>query len=153
MTGWRLGWMILPDDLVAPVDALAGNFSLCPPTLAQHAGIAALGPAGMAAARRNVTDYSAARDLLLGRLPELGWTRVAPADGAFYVYADVSSSGLDSVTWCGRLLEEAGVALTPGTDFDPVDGHQFVRLSFAAGIDVVRDAVDRIIAWQASLTR
>jgi aspartate/methionine/tyrosine aminotransferase len=153
MTGWRLGWLILPDDLVAAVDAVAGNFSLCPPTLAQHAGIAALGPAGMAAARRNVTDYSAARDLLLGRLPELGWTRVAPADGAFYVYADVSSSGLDSVTWCGRLLEEAGVALTPGTDFDPVDGHQFVRLSFAAGIDVVRDAVDRIIAWQASLTR
>jgi aspartate/methionine/tyrosine aminotransferase len=152
MTGWRLGWMILPDDLVAPVDALAGNFSLCPPTLAQHAGIAALSPAGMAAARQDVAGFTASRDLLLARIPELGWTDVAPADGAFYLYADVSASGLDSITWCARLLDEAGVALTPGTDFDPVDGHRTVRLSFAAGIDVVRDAVDRIIAWQQTLT-
>jgi aspartate/methionine/tyrosine aminotransferase len=152
MTGWRLGWMILPDDLVTPVDALAGNFSLCPPTLAQHAGIAALSPAGMAAARQDVVGFTASRDLLLARMPELGWTDVAPADGAFYLYADVSASGLDSITWCARLLDEAGVALTPGTDFDPVDGHRTVRLSFAAGIDVVRDAVDRIIAWQETLT-
>ncbi len=152
MTGWRLGWMVLPDDLVAPVDALAGNFSLCPPTLAQHAGIAALSPAGMAAARQDVAGFTASRDLLLARMPELGWTDVAPADGAFYLYADVSASGIDSVTWCARLLDEAGVALTPGTDFDPVDGHRTVRLSFAAGIDVVRDATDRIVAWQETLT-
>jgi aspartate/methionine/tyrosine aminotransferase len=152
MTGWRLGWMILPDDLVAPVDSLAGNFSLCPPTLAQHAGIAALSPAGMAAAAQGVTGLAASRDLVLARMPELGWTDVAPADGAFYLYADVSASGLDSITWCARLLDEAGVALTPGTDFDPVDGHRTVRLSFAAGIDVVREAVDRIIAWQQTLT-
>jgi aspartate/methionine/tyrosine aminotransferase len=151
MTGWRLGWLILPDDLVAPVDALAGNFSLCPPTLAQHAGIAALSPLGMAVARQNVTSYAAARDLLLERLPELGWTRVAPADGAFYLYADVSASGLDSVTWCARLLDEAGVALTPGTDFDPIDGHRSVRLSFASPVDEVREAVDRIITWQEGL--
>jgi aspartate/methionine/tyrosine aminotransferase len=152
MTGWRLGWMILPDDLVAPVDSLAGNFSLCPPTLAQHAGIAALSPAGMAAAAQGVTGLAASRDLVLARMPELGWSDVAPADGAFYLYADVSASGLDSITWCARLLDEAGVALTPGTDFDPVDGHRTVRLSFAAGIDVVREAVDRIIAWQQTLT-
>jgi hypothetical protein len=152
MTGWRLGWMVLPDDLVAPVDALAGNFSLCPPTLAQHAGIAALSPAGMAAARQDVAGFATSRDLLLARMPELGWTDVAPADGAFYLYADVSASGIDSITWCARLLDEAGVALTPGTDFDPVDGHRTVRLSFAAGIDVVREAVDRIIAWQQTLT-
>ncbi len=151
MTGWRLGWLVLPEDLVGPVDALAGNFSLCPPTLAQHAGIAALGPAGMAAARANVTGYAVTRDLLLARLPELGWTRVAPADGAFYLYADVSASGLDSVTWCARLLDEAGVALTPGTDFDRVDGHRSVRLSFASPVDVVGAAVDRILAWQAGL--
>ena len=150
MTGWRLGWLILPDDLVGPVGALAGNFSLCPPTLAQHAGIAALSPAGMAAARQAVTDYAAARDLLMARMPELGWTHVAPADGAFYLYADVSASGMDSVTWCARLLDEAGVALTPGTDFDPVDGHRYVRLSFASPIEVVREAVDRIIAWQGA---
>jgi aspartate/methionine/tyrosine aminotransferase len=87
--------------------------------------------------------------MLLERLPELGWAHVAPADGAFYLYADVSASGLDSVTWCARLLDEAGVALTPGTDFDLVDGHRFVRLSFASPIEVVREAVDRIVAWQA----
>ena len=150
MTGWRLGWLILPEDLVGPVDALAGNFSLCPPTLAQHAGIAALSPAGMAAARQAVTDYAAARDLLMARLPELGWTHVAPADGAFYLYADVSASGMDSVTWCARLLDEAGVALTPGTDFDPVDGHRYVRVSFASPVEVVREAVNRIIAWQCA---
>jgi len=150
MTGWRLGWLVLPDDLVTPVDALAGNVALCPPALAQHAGVAAFSPAGMAAARANVERYADSRALLLDRLPELGWTRVAPADGAFYLYADISDSGLDSVTWCARLLDEAGVALTPGTDFDPVDGHRWVRLSFASSVEVVREAVDRIVAWQAS---
>lgn len=151
MTGWRLGWLVLPDDLVAPVDALAGNVALCPPALAQHAGIAAFSPEGMAAARENVERYAAARALLLSRLPELGWTHVAPADGAFYLYGDVSASGLDSVTWCARLLDEAVVALTPGTDFDPVDGSRYVRLSFASSVDVVRAAVDRIVAWQRTL--
>ncbi|WP_426593918.1 pyridoxal phosphate-dependent aminotransferase [Cellulomonas sp. McL0617] len=151
MTGWRLGWLVLPDDLVTAVDALAGNVALCPPALAQHAGVAAFSPAGYAAARSNVSRYAESRSLLLERLPALGWTRVAPADGAFYLYADVSGSGLDSVTWCARLLDEAGVALTPGTDFDPVDGQRWVRLSFASSVDVVRDAVDRIVAWQATL--
>ncbi|WP_029291165.1 pyridoxal phosphate-dependent aminotransferase [Cellulomonas sp. HZM] len=151
MTGWRLGWLVLPDDLVTPVDALAGNVALCPPALAQHAGVAAFSPEGLAAARANVEQYAASRALVLDRLGDLGWTRVAPADGAFYVYADVSSTGLDSVTWCARLLDEAGVALTPGTDFDPVDGHRWVRLSFASSVDVVREAVDRIVAWQRTL--
>ncbi|MGY4644528.1 pyridoxal phosphate-dependent aminotransferase [Cellulomonas sp. URHB0016] len=151
MTGWRLGWLVLPDDLVRPVDALAGNVALCPPALAQHAGVAAFSEAGYAAARENVVRYAAAREHLLSRLPELGWTRVAPADGAFYLYADVSGSGLDSVTWCARLLDEAGVALTPGTDFDPVDGDRWVRLSFASSVDVVREAADRVVRWQQTL--
>ncbi|MFI2754903.1 pyridoxal phosphate-dependent aminotransferase [Cellulomonas sp. P22] len=151
MTGWRLGWLVLPDDLLAPVDALASNVSLCPPALAQHAGIAAFSPAGYAAAQANVDRYAAARALLLSRLPEFGWTRVAPADGAFYLYADISASGLDSVTWCARLLDEADVALTPGTDFDGVDGHDWVRLSFASSVEVVAEAVDRIVAWQQTL--
>ncbi|RMI14421.1 pyridoxal phosphate-dependent aminotransferase [Cellulomonas triticagri] len=148
MTGWRLGWLLLPDDLVAPVDALAGNVTLCPPALAQHAGVAAFTEAGYAAAHANVAQYAASRRTVLDRLPDLGWTRVAPADGAFYVYADISSSGLDSRTWCARLLDEAGVALTPGTDFDPVDGHDWVRLSFASSPDVVAEAVDRIADWR-----
>lgn len=148
MTGWRVGWLVLPDDLAAAVDALAGNLALCPPALAQQAALAALSPAGMTAARDTVADYAAARALLLRRLPDLEWSEVAPADGAFYLYADVSDSGLASTTWCARLLDEAGVALTPGTDFDPVDGHRHVRLSFASSIDVVGEAVERIIAWQ-----
>lgn len=151
MTGWRLGWLVLPDDLLSVVDALAGNVALCPPALAQHAGVAAFSPDGYAAARQNVERYAAAREHLLARLPELGWSRIAPADGAFYLYGDISASGLDSITWCARLLDEAGVALTPGTDFDPVDGRNWVRLSFASSVDVVREAVDRIVAWQRTL--
>ena len=119
MTGWRLGWLVLPDDLVAAVDALAGNVALCPPALAQHAGVAAFSPEGYAAARQNVERYAAAREHLLARLPELGWSRIAPADGAFYLYGDISASGLDSITWCARLLDEAGVALTPGHRLRP----------------------------------
>lgn len=152
MTGWRLGWLVLPDDLVGPVDALAGNVALCPPAMAQHAALAALSPEGYAAAEADVERYEASRALLLARLPELGWTRVAPADGAFYLYADIAASGLDSVTWCERLLAEAGVAMTPGTDFDTVDGHSWVRLSFASPVEVIDEAVDRIVAWQSSLT-
>lgn len=151
MTGWRLGWLVLPEDLAVPVDALAGNVALCPPALAQHAAVAAFSPEGYAAARSNVAQYAVSRRLVLDRLPDLGWARVAPADGAFYVYADISPTGLDSPTWCARLLDEAGVALTPGTDFDQVDGHDWVRLSFASSSAVVGAAVDRIVAWQARL--
>ena len=151
MTGWRLGWLVLPDDLVDPVAALAGNLALCPPTLAQHAALAALGEDAMAAARAAVDGYAACRALLLDALPRLGWDPVAPADGAFYLYGRIDRFGLDSVTYCARLLDEAGVALTPGTDFDPVDGTDWVRLSFAAPIATVRAAVERIVAWQATL--
>ncbi|MGO2044195.1 MAG: pyridoxal phosphate-dependent aminotransferase [Cellulosimicrobium funkei] len=148
MTGWRLGWLVLPDELVGPVDALAGNVALSPPALAQHAGVAAFSPEGYAAAAENVARYAASRELVLSRLDDLGWSRVAPADGAFYVYADVSGDGLDSVTWCARLLAEAGVALTPGTDFDGVRGGDWVRLSFAAAPSTVAEAVERIAAWR-----
>jgi aspartate/methionine/tyrosine aminotransferase len=151
MTGWRLGWLVLPDELVGPVDALAGNLALCPPALAQHAAVAAFTDESYAAARANVEQYARSRRLVLDRLPDLGWARAAPADGAFYVYADISPTGLDSVTWCARLLDEAGVALTPGTDFDGAEGRDWVRLSFAASPDVVAEAVDRIVAWQRRL--
>jgi aspartate/methionine/tyrosine aminotransferase len=151
MTGWRLGWLLLPEDLAGPVDALAGNVALCPPALAQHAGVAAFSPEGYAAAQANVTQYAAGRQLVLDRLPELGWSRVAPADGAFYVYADISATGLRSPQWCARALDEAGVALTPGTDFDPAHGADWVRLSFASAPSVVAEAVDRIVDWQRGL--
>ncbi|WP_437280584.1 aminotransferase class I/II-fold pyridoxal phosphate-dependent enzyme [Sorangium sp. So ce375] len=145
MTGWRLGWLVLPPDLVPTVDALAGNLALCPPALAQHAALAALTPEAYAEADRLVEGYAAARDLLLRRLPELGW-KVAPPDGAFYLYADVGTD--DSVAWCERLLADTGVALTPGTDFDGAGGARYVRLSFAAPVEQVDEAVTRIVAWQ-----
>ncbi|WP_407319998.1 aminotransferase class I/II-fold pyridoxal phosphate-dependent enzyme [Isoptericola halotolerans] len=151
MTGWRLGWLVLPDELVGPVDALAGNVALSPPALAQHAGIAAFSAAGYAAAAENVERYATSRTALLDRVDELGWRPVAPADGAFYLYGNVSRFGLDSVTYCSRLLAEADVAITPGTDFDGERGRDWVRLSFAAAPDVVTRAVDRIVAWQATL--
>lgn len=151
MTGWRLGWLVLPDELVGPVDALAGNVALSPPALAQHAGIAAFSAAGYAAAAENVERYATSRSALLDRVDELGWRPVAPADGAFYLYGNVSRFGLDSVTYCSRLLAEADVAITPGTDFDGERGRDWVRLSFAAAPDVVTRAVDRIVAWQATL--
>ncbi|NCT91061.1 aminotransferase class I/II-fold pyridoxal phosphate-dependent enzyme [Cellulomonas sp. APG4] len=145
MTGWRLGWLVLPPELVPPVDALAGNLALCPPTLAQHAAVAAFEQRSYDECEAHVAGYAAARDLLLRRLPELGWS-VAPPDGAFYLYADVGTH--DSVAWCERLLADTGVALTPGTDFDGVDGGRHVRISFAADVSEVDEAVDRIAAWQ-----
>jgi aspartate/methionine/tyrosine aminotransferase len=155
MTGWRLGWLVLPDELVAPVGALAGNVALSPPALAQHAGIAAFSPEGYAAAAENVARYATSRAALLERVPELGWRPVAPADGAFYLYGNVAEYceriGGDAVEYCARLLAEADVAITPGADFDGVAGREWVRLSFAAAPDVVARAVDRIVAWQATL--
>ncbi|GAB2468221.1 aminotransferase class I/II-fold pyridoxal phosphate-dependent enzyme [Xylanimonas ulmi] len=151
MTGWRLGWLVLPTELVSPVSALAGNVALSPPALAQHAGIAALSPEGYEAAAANVERYAASRAALLARAPELGWDPVAPADGAFYLYGNIAATGLDAVTYCARLLEEADVALTPGADFDAVAGHEWVRLSFAAAPETVTRAADRIAAWQRTL--
>jgi aspartate/methionine/tyrosine aminotransferase len=150
MTGWRLGWVVLPRDLVPAVDALAGNLALCPPALAQHAALAAFTDEAYAEADALVQGYATTRDLLLRRLPELGW-QVAPPDGAFYLYADVGTD--DAVGWCARLLADTGVALTPGTDFDPVDGHRWVRVSFAAATEHVEEAVDRVVAWQGRAQR
>ncbi len=152
MTGWRLGWALLPEDLVAPVDALAGNLALCPPALAQHAAVAAFTPASYAAAEAAVARYRDHRALVIDRLPALGWGETAPADGAFYVYADIAeqlaSRGLGgSVDWCKRLLDETGVALTPGTDFDAVGGNDWVRLSFAADRAVLEQGLDRLAVW------
>ncbi len=148
MTGWRLGWLVLPDDLVPVVDALAGNVTLCPPALAQYAAIAALGEEGYAAAAADVAGYGAARDVVLAALPRLGWRQVAPPDGAFYLYADITASGMSSPEYCSRLLAEAGVALTPGTDFDSVHGQDWVRVSLAAGASNVQEACARIEKWQ-----
>jgi len=148
MTGWRIGWLLVPDDLMDSVDRLAGNFTICPPTLSQHAAIAAFDAYQELDA--NVARYRANRDLLLDALPAIGLDRLAPPDGAFYVYADVSRWTQDSTAWCARLLADTGVALVPGVDFDPVDGGRFVRLCFAGDGAGLRRAVDLLGEWLAA---
>jgi len=135
MTGWRIGWMLVPDDLADSVDALAGNLAICPPAPAQYAAISAF--EAYDECDGHVARYAINRGLLLDGLRNLGIDRLAPADGAFYVYADVSHLTDDSQTFCTRLLDEAGVAVAPGIDFDPVDGHRSLRMSFAGATSAI----------------
>jgi len=139
MTGWRLGWLLVPDDLLDAVDRLAGNYAICPPALSQLAGLAAFDSYPELDA--NVERYRTNRELLLQALPAIGLPRLAPADGAFYVYADVSAHTDDSLAWVRRILDETGVALAPGLDFDTSDGHRYARLSFAGDTDEIAAAV------------
>ena len=147
MTGWRLGWMLVPEDLRRPVDVLTGNFTICPPVLSQHAATAAFTPESYAELDGHVARYAANREQLLVGLPRMGIHRLAPADGAFYVYADIGHLTDDSYAWCQRLLEETGVATAPGIDFDTLRGHQFVRMSFAGSEKEIGEGIERLGAW------
>lgn len=152
MPGWRLGWMVLPEHLVDPVSRLAGNVSLCPPHATQLAAVQAFTPASLDFAASQVSGYAAARERVLGLIPQLGWGEVAPADGAFYVYAHLGEQlerFADSPAYCAALLEGAGVAVVPGTDFDPVAGQHWIRLSLAPGEQAVAEGLRRILAFQA----
>lgn len=156
MTGWRLGWTLVPEDLVDAFDALAGNFALCAPVPAQHAAVAAFTAQSYAEAETAVHAFADARELLLAAVDDLGWSGVAPADGAFYVYAEISrvlGPYADSRAWCAALLEDQGVALTPGTDFDPVNGGTAVRVSLAAGPEAVAAAIVHILRFQADISQ
>ena len=151
MTGWRLGWALLPEDLLPAVDALAGNIALCPPAPAQYAALGAFSEAAYAEADARVAGLAQTRRVLLEDVGSLGWGPVAPADGAFYLYAglrDRMAGYPSSVEWCAELLEREGVALVPGVDFDGAHGQGYVRLSFAAGADAVTEAVRRIRRFQ-----
>lgn len=150
MTGWRLGWLLAPDELVRPVDRLTGNFTLCPPAPSQYAAVEAFSPESYAEVDAHVTRYRANRDLLVKGLNELGIDKLAPADGAFYVYADVSHLTDDSMAWCKRLLAETGLAIVPGIDFDPVHGDRFVRMSFAGSTLDMQRALERLGPWLAN---
>ena len=147
MTGWRLGWMLLPPRLRRAVDSLAGNFTLCPPAVSQYGALGAFSDSAYAEVKGHVDRYRTNRELLLSGLADLGLDRVAPADGAFYAYADVSAWTDDAMAWCGRLLDDTGVAVVPGVDFDPVDGHHFVRMSFAGATDDIAEALARLATW------
>ncbi|MEH3138206.1 MAG: pyridoxal phosphate-dependent aminotransferase [Mycolicibacterium neoaurum] len=149
MTGWRLGWLLVPAPLRRAVDRLTGNFSICPPTLPQLAAVAAFDPASLAAAEALVRDYTANREVLLTGLAQIGLDRLAPADGAFYVYADISEYSTDSLDFCARLLADTGVAIAPGVDFDTVHGGSFVRLSFAGAASDITTALKRMGPWLA----
>jgi aspartate/methionine/tyrosine aminotransferase len=145
MTGWRLGWMVVPEDLLRSVESLAQNLFISPPTLSQVAAVAAFECRDELEA--NVARYAANRELLLAELPKAGFTDLAPADGAFYIYADVGHLTNDSEEFCRRILNEAGVAVTPGVDFDPWRGNRFLRFSFAESTDEIAAAAAALRTW------
>lgn len=147
MTGWRLGWLLVPPALRRAVDCLTGNFTICPPTLSQFAAVSAFTPEATAEADANLHQYSINRELLLRGLRRIGVDRLAPTDGAFYVYADVSAFTGDSLAFCSKLLADTGVAIAPGIDFDTVHGDSFVRLSFAGPTTDIEEALRRIGPW------
>jgi len=147
MAGWRLGWLIVPEGSAPRARALMGNLFLTPPSLAQHAGLAAFDCTEEL--EGHVASYRRNRDLLLEALPRLGLNRIAPPDGAFYIYADISHLTDDSLAFCGKLLEDTGVATAPGRDFDPVHGNRHMRFSFAVSTAEVEEALRRITPWFA----
>ncbi len=146
MTGWRLGWLVLPPALVQPVERLAQNLFISPPTLSQYAAIGAF--EAHDELQQNVRRYAANREILLNGLPEAGFDRLIATDGAFYVYADISALTEDSVAFARRILAEAGIAVTPGVDFDPARGHHFLRFSFAGATEDMIEAVRRLKSWR-----
>jgi aspartate/methionine/tyrosine aminotransferase len=146
MTGWRLGWMVLPPDLVKPIERLLQNFFISAPALSQLAGIAAFDAHDELEA--NVARYARNRELLLNELPAAGFDRLITTDGAFYIYADVSGRTDDSLEFCRRMLAETGVAATPGIDFDPARGHHFVRFCFSGSTVDMAEAAKRLKAWR-----
>jgi aspartate/methionine/tyrosine aminotransferase len=145
MTGWRVGWMVVPEPLVRPIERLQQNLAISVPTLSQIAAEAAFdGRAEMEEIKRG---YLENRRILIEGLPRAGLAKFLPADGAFYLYADVSDFTSDSFEFAGRMLEKAHVAATPGVDFDPVHGRQFIRFSYARSEQEMREAVERIARW------
>jgi aspartate/methionine/tyrosine aminotransferase len=145
LTGWRIGWLVLPEDLVRPVECLAQNLFISAPHIAQVAAEAAMDCGPELEANRH--RYAAARDLLLRALPDAGLDRLSPADGAFYLWADVSALTQDSPAFCARMLAEAGIAATPGVDFDRERGGRFLRLSYCGPAEDMAAAPGRLARW------
>ncbi len=145
MTGWRLGWLIAPDNLVDPIERLAQNLFISPPTLSQLAAVAAFDCTEEL--DQNVARYRTNRDIVVGSLQRAGFAELAPSDGAFYVYANVAHLTDDSQNLCATWLRELGVAVTPGIDFDPPRGHRYVRFSYSESTAEVTEAMARVEAW------
>ncbi|HVY20875.1 MAG TPA: aminotransferase class I/II-fold pyridoxal phosphate-dependent enzyme [Bauldia sp.] len=145
MTGWRVGWMVVPDPLLRPIERIAQNLAICAPTISQRAAIAAFEATPDFDVIRD--GYAANRRLLLDRLPKIGFEDLFPVDGAFYVYASVRRFANDSLAFTSRMLAEAGVAATPGHDFDRINGNGFIRFSFAGTEAAMGEAMDRLSHW------
>jgi aspartate/methionine/tyrosine aminotransferase len=145
MTGWRIGWMVLPEDLVRPVECLAQNLVISAPGIAQVAALAAMDCG--AELDGHVARYAANRALLLEALPKAGLGKLAPAEGAFYLYADVGHLTNDSAAFCARMLAEIGVAATPGVDFDRTRGARTIRFSFCGATEDMAEAAERLTRW------
>ncbi|HQT83563.1 MAG: 1-aminocyclopropane-1-carboxylate deaminase [Acidiphilium sp. 37-64-53] len=143
MTGWRVGWMVVPDDLIRPVECLAQNFFICAPHISQTAAFAAFDCHAELQSRH--TGYARSRALLLDALPRAGFDRLSPADGAFYLYADISGTLQDSTDFCRSLLHDQHIAATPGHDFDPARGGDFVRFSYCAAEADIVEAIHRLV--------
>ena len=145
MPGWRLGWLVVPPAAIASARARMGNLFLTPPVIAQRAGLVAFDCDDVL--EGHVATYRRNRQLMLDALPALGLARIAPPDGAFYIYADIGHLTDDSLAFCERLLRETGVATAPGVDFDPVRGRRFMRFSFAVSTVEVETALARLVPW------
>jgi aspartate/methionine/tyrosine aminotransferase len=147
MTGWRIGWMIVPTVLVRPIERLQQNLAISVPALSQFAAEAAFD--GRAEMEDVKHGYEKNRRILLEGLPCAGLDSFLPADGAFYLYANVARLTDDSFDFCKRMLEQAGVAATPGDDFDPLRGKHYLRMCYAGSADEMHEAVARIGEWMA----
>lgn len=150
MAGWRLGWLLVPKDRIDAARAYIGNMFLTPPSLSQHAGLVAMD--AIDELEGHIQTYARNRQLMLEALPALGLRKIAPPDGAFYIWADIGHLTNDSVAFCEQLLRDTGVATAPGVDFDPVEGHHFIRFSFAVSTPEIEDALSRLRPWFAALT-
>lgn len=148
MTGWRVGWMVVPETHVRVLERIAQNMFICPPHASQVAALAAMDCEEELEA--NLAVYRVNRDLMLAGLPRAGFTRIAPPDGAFYVYADVSDLTDDSRAFAAEILEMAGVAVTPGLDFDPARGHRTLRFSYARATADIEEGLDRLTRFMAA---
>lgn len=149
MAGWRLGWLLVPEDRIDAARAYIGNMFLTPPSLSQHAGLVAMD--AIDELEGHIQTYARNRQLMLEALPALGLRKIAPPDGAFYIWADIGHLTNDSVAFCEQLLRDTGVATAPGVDFDPVEGHHFIRFSFAVSTPEIEDALSRLRPWFAAL--
>ncbi len=147
MTGWRVGWMVMPEALARTIERLAQNFFISANAAAQVGALAALDAVEELEANKAV--YARNRAMLMEELPRAGFMKLAPADGAFYIYADISDRTDDSRAFASRILDELGIAITPGVDFDPVRGHRFLRFSYAGSFDAMREAASRLQNWKA----